>query len=71
MSNKMYDILKWVVCVVLPALATLYVALADLWGFGYVEQVSGTIAAITTFLGAVLMISSAKYNAENNEEEEE
>lgn len=63
-STKVYDILKWVVQIVLPALATLYAALGALWGFPYVEQVVGTISAITVFLGACMRISSSSYEGE-------
>ena len=62
MSNKTYDILKYFCQIVLPAIGTLYFALAQIWGLPYAEQIVGTITAIDTFLGAVLMISSAKYN---------
>lgn len=62
MSNKVYDILKWVALVVLPALATLYFALSGIWGFPYGEQIVGTITAIDTFLGAILGLSNIKYN---------
>lgn len=61
MSNKVYDILKWVALVVLPALGTLYFALAGIWNFPYGEQVVGTITAIDTFLGAILGISNIQY----------
>ena len=61
MSNKVYDILKWVVMIVLPAISTLYFALSSIWGWPYAEEVVGTIAAVTTFLGALLGISSAQY----------
>jgi hypothetical protein len=61
MSNKMYDVLKWIAMVVLPAIGTLYFALAGIWGFPYAEQIGGTIAAINTFLGAVLGITSSNY----------
>lgn len=61
MSNKVYDILKYIAQIVLPALGTLYFALAGIWGFPYGEQVVGTITAIDAFLGAVLGISSANY----------
>lgn len=67
MSNKMYDILKWIAMVVLPAIATLYLALAGIWGFPYGEEVVGTIAAINAFLGALLGVSSAKYNKKVSE----
>lgn len=61
MNNKTYDILKFVALIVLPALGTLYGALANIWGFPYGEQILGTIAAVEVFLGAVLGISSSKY----------
>lgn len=67
MSNKVYDILKWIALVVLPALATLYFALAGIWGFPYGEQVVGTITAIDTFLGALLGISSINYYKKEGE----
>ena len=62
MSNKVYDILKWIALFLLPAIGTLYFALAGIWGFTYGEQVVGTITAIDTFLGVVLGISTARYN---------
>lgn len=71
MSNKTYDILKYICQIVLPAIGTLYFALAQIWGFPYAEQIVGTITAIDTFLGAVLMISSASYNKSKNDIEKE
>ena len=62
MSNKVYDILKWIALFLLPAIGTLYFALAGIWGFPYGEQVVGTITSIDTFLGVVLGISTARYN---------
>lgn len=62
MSNKAYDIIKWIVVIVLPSLGTLYFALASIWGLPYGEEIVGTITAIDTFLGAVMMISTAQYN---------
>lgn len=62
MSNKMYDVLKWIAMYLLPALGTLYFALAGIWGFPYGEQVVGTITAVDTFLGVILGISTAQYN---------
>ena len=65
MSNKVYDVLKWITMVALPAIGTLYFALAGIWGFPYAEQVGGTITAVVTFLGVVLGISSAQYKKNN------
>ena len=62
MSNKVYDVLKWIAMVVLPAIGTLYAALAGIWGFPYAEEVVGSILAVDTFLGVVLGISSVQYN---------
>ena len=61
MSNKIYDVLKFIALIVLPAIGTLYFALAGIWGLPYGEQIVGTITAIDTFLGAILGISSAQY----------
>ena len=63
-SNKTYDILKWIAQILLPAIGTLYFALAGIWGFPYGEQVVGTITAIDAFLGAILGISTKMYNKE-------
>jgi len=62
MTNKMYDILKWIAQYFLPAVGTLYFALAGIWGLPCGEQVVGTITAVDTFLGVLLGISSAQYN---------
>ena len=61
MSDKLYDKLKWVAQYLLPAVATLYFAIANIWGLPYGEQIVGTITAVDTFLGVILGISSAKY----------
>lgn len=63
-SNKVYDILKWIAQILLPAIATLYFALAQIWGFPYGEEIVGTISAIDVFLGVCLGISTAQYNKE-------
>lgn len=62
MSNKMYDVLKWIAMVALPAIGTLYFALAGIWGFPYGEEIVGTITAVDTCLGLLLGISSVQYN---------
>lgn len=62
MSNKMYDVLKWIAQILLPAAATLYFALSQIWGLPYGEEIVGTITAFDAFLGALLGISSAVYN---------
>ena len=64
LTNKAYDVLKYIAQIVLPALATLYVTIAGIWGLPYAEAVSGTIMAVDFFLGALLKISSDNYYKE-------
>jgi hypothetical protein len=64
MSNKCYDILKYIAQIVLPALGTLYFALAKIWQFPYGAEIVGTISAVDAFLGALLQISTDQYNQE-------
>lgn len=66
MNNKIYDILKWITLILLPALGTLYFSLAGIWNFPYGEQVIGTLTAVDTFLGVVLHISNTKYKEANS-----
>ena len=67
LSNRAYDILKWVAQIALPALGALYFGLARIWGFPYGEEIVGTIAVVDTFLGALLGISSANYYKEEKD----
>ena len=62
LHGRVYDVLKWIVQIVLPAIATLYFALAQIWGLPKAEEVIGSIASVTIFLGAILGISTAAYN---------
>lgn len=68
MNNKVYDALKWMAQILLPALGTLYFALAGIWDFPYAEAIVGTITAVDTFLGVLLGISAAQYNKAHKEE---
>ena len=65
LNDKIYDILKWVALVVLPAIATLYTALAGVWGLPYAQEIPATITAIDLFIGALLGVSTAQYNKED------
>ena len=69
LSNKTYDILKWIALIVLPALATLYAVLSGIWYLPFGEQIPATITAVDTFLGALLGISAVKYNRESGKNE--
>lgn len=70
MSNKIYDVLKWIAMYLLPAIGTLYFALAGIWGLPYGEQIVGTITAVDTFLGVILGISSAQYKKKQADEQQ-
>ena len=61
MSNKVYDVLKWIALIAFPAVIALYSTLSGIWGWPYGEQVVGTLAALEIFLGAILQISNVKY----------
>lgn len=71
MNKKVYKILKQVAQIYLPALGTLYFALAGIWNLPYAEQVVGTITAVDTFLGVILGISSSSYNKASAVKEDE
>lgn len=62
LSSSLYNQLKFVAQILLPALGTLYFTVAGIWGLPAAEQVVGTIVAVDAFLGVILQISSSKYN---------
>lgn len=64
-SDKLYDCLKWVCMIGLPAIATLWFTLGKIWGFPYLAEIEATIIAIDTFLGALIGISTVQYNKIN------
>lgn len=68
LSNKVYDVLKWVVILFLPACGTLYGALADTWGLPYADKIVATVLAVDTFLGVILKISNDQYKKNNSKE---
>ena len=65
LDDRIYDVLKWVVMVVIPALTTAYVGLSAVWALPYAEEVAKTSAVVCTLLGALLGISTAEYRKEN------
>ena len=65
LTNKTYDILRFIADVFLPALGTLYFALAGIWGFPYGEAIVGTITAVVAFLDALLAVSKSQYKKRN------
>lgn len=62
LNNRMYDVLKWITQIFLPAVGTLYFSVAGIWGLPAAQQVVGTIVALTTFLGVILGLSTLSYN---------
>lgn len=65
LTNALYDKLKFIAQILLPALGTLYFALASIWGLPFGEEIVGTITAVDAFLGALLGVSSAQYYRDN------
>lgn len=70
LPNKLYNVLKWIALIFIPAISALYFGLAQIWGFPYGEEIVGTLALIDTFLGALLGISTGIYNKQSNIDEE-
>lgn len=70
LPNKVYDVLKWIAQIALPALGTLYFGLSRIWGLPYGEQIVGTITVIDTFLGALLGVSTVNYRKQEEEKGE-
>ena len=71
LPDSVYNILKWITMIVLPALATAYVGLSAIWGWPYADEIAKTTAVICTLLGALLGISTAQYNRDIQFEDEE
>lgn len=67
LPNKVYDVLKWIVVIVIPALTTAYVGLSVIWGFPYADKIAKTSAVVCTLLGALLGISTIEYNKKEDE----
>ena len=63
-SNRMYDVLKWVAILFLPVLAILIRTVFAIWNIPYGDQISATIMALQVFLGAILGVSTLNYNKE-------
>lgn len=69
LPDRVYNVLKWICMILLPAIATLWFALGKIWGFPYLAEIEATIIAIDTFLGAVLGISAINYSRLDNSKE--
>ena len=71
LPNRVYDILKYLTIIVLPAIGAAYTGLSQIWNLPYAAEVPATITVICTFLGAILCISTAQYNNGDVDEEDE
>ena len=69
MKSEIYDVLKWIAQIILPAVATFYFAIAKIWGLPYGTEIVGTISAIDVLLGTILGISSLNYYNEKGTED--
>ena len=69
LPDNVYNILKWVTMICIPALTTAYVGLSAVWGWPYATEIAKTSAVVCTLLGALLGISTATYNAEKNDKD--
>lgn len=67
MSNKVYDILKWIALVALDALGVFYNTIAAIWALPLGDEVLATCAALSLLVGTLIGISSASYNKQNKE----
>ena len=67
LPDNVYDVLKWIVLIVVPALTAAYCGLAKIWNFPYPSEIAETSAVVCTLLGALLGISTAEYNKSLNE----
>lgn len=65
MNDKVYDVLKWVAMLFLPALAVLVKTIFAVWSLPYGEEISTSIMAIDAFLGAILGLSHISYRNES------
>lgn len=65
MSNKVYDVLKWISLVALDAVGLFYSTLSGIWGLPFGDEVLATCAALSLLIGTLIGISSAKYNKSN------
>ena len=62
LPSPVYDVLKWIVMIVLPAISTAYVGLAAIWHWPMADEVAKTCSVVCVMLGALLGISTAEYN---------
>lgn len=62
LNNKVYNVLKWVALICIPAIAVLYGQLGEIWNFPYTAQIKDTIIDIGLFIGVLIGVSTYNYN---------
>lgn len=67
LKDNVYDVLKWIALICMPALGVAYSALAGVWGWPYADEITRTVNAVCVLLGALLGISTAEYNKTKDE----
>lgn len=65
LSNRVYDILKFLCTILLPACGSLYFGLSSIWGFPYGEQIVGTLSLVACFIGTLIGISTKAYREDS------
>lgn len=68
LNDKIYDVLKWICLICLPALATLYGVLSKIWGLPYGAEITATINAVALFIGALIGVSHINRSKEADDE---
>ena len=64
LKDSVYNILKWIALICLPALAVFYFTIAKIWGLPYEAEIPATINAVAVFIGALIGISQIAINKE-------
>lgn len=67
MKDSVYDVLKWVCLIALPALAVLYAVIAKIWDLPYGAEIPATINAVAVFIGSLIGISHVNIKREESE----
>lgn len=70
LPDKLYDVLKWITLIVIPALAGAYSRLAGPWGLPFPEKITETAVIICWLIGSIIGISTAEYRKAKNENKE-
>ena len=69
LKDSVYNILKWICLIALPAMSVFYFTIAKIWGLPYEAEIPATINAIAVLIGALIGISNKNYNKEERDEE--